>query len=56
MNDFLKVLPNPMTTTDYMLKLNTTSDMKICAKLVDVMSKVMLDIKNCVRSHIKFIR
>ena len=52
----LKVLPSSMKTTEQIPKLSTTSDMKIYAKLVDILSKVILYITNCMRSHIKFIR
>ena len=52
----LKVIPLSMTTTEHIKKLSTSPCMKICAKLVDVMSKVILDMKNCVSSQMQFIR
>ena len=45
-----------MITTENIPKLIMTSYMKRCAKLVYVILEVILDITNCVRSHMKFIR
>ena len=48
-------MSSSMTTNEHISKPIATSDMKIRAKLVDVMSKFILDITNFVRSHMKFI-
>ena len=45
-----------MTTIENIPKLIMTSYMKRCAKLVDLILEVILDITNCVRSHMKIIR
>ena len=45
-----------MKTTEHITKLSMTLDMKRRAKLVYVMSKAIVDIKNCVRQQMQFIR
>ena len=51
----LKVLSSLMTTTEHNLNLIATFDMKRRSKLVYVMSKVILNMTNYVRSQMPFI-
>ena len=52
MKDCLKILPSSMNNTDHIPKLSTTLDIKRCAKSMDLMSKVILDItKMCDVTH-----
>ena len=48
---FLKNLQLLRTTTKHITKYSTVSEINRRAKLSELISKVMLDMMNCVRSH-----